>query len=115
MFFVLIEIAFSKRFQLVHSTYWYFIEDHEDISKLSLFSSWPGVTINPQWLKLRMSRTNFHGPKDVRAIEVRLNEPLTVWLSLVKCTQEAILASWTFKLANVFRYSMKAQNCDYNS
>ena len=22
---------------------------------------------NPQWLKLPISRTNFHGPKDVRA------------------------------------------------
>ena len=28
--------------------------------------------INPQWLELPMSRMNFHGPKDVRAIEVRL-------------------------------------------
>ena len=28
--------------------------------------------INPQWLELIMSRTNFYGPKDVRAIEVRL-------------------------------------------
>ena len=28
--------------------------------------------INPQWLELPMSRPNFHGPKDVRAIEVRL-------------------------------------------
>ena len=28
--------------------------------------------IIPQWLELPMSRTNFHGPKDVRAIEVRL-------------------------------------------
>ena len=28
--------------------------------------------INPQWLELPMSRTNFHGPKDVRASEVRL-------------------------------------------
>ena len=28
--------------------------------------------INPQWLELSMSRTNFHGPKDVRAIEVWL-------------------------------------------
>ena len=26
--------------------------------------------INPQWLELSISRTNFHGPKDVRAIEV---------------------------------------------
>ena len=29
--------------------------------------------INPQWLELPMSRTNFHGPKDVRALEVRLS------------------------------------------
>ena len=28
--------------------------------------------INPQWLELSISRTNFYGPKDVRAIEVRL-------------------------------------------
>ena len=28
--------------------------------------------INPQWLELPMSRTNFHGPEDVRAIDVRL-------------------------------------------
>ena len=28
--------------------------------------------INPHWFELPMSRTNFHGPKDVRAIEVRL-------------------------------------------
>ena len=28
--------------------------------------------INPQWLELSMSRTIFYGPKDVRAIEVRL-------------------------------------------
>ena len=26
--------------------------------------------INPHWLELPMSRINFHGPKDVRAIEV---------------------------------------------
>ena len=28
--------------------------------------------INPQWLELPVSRTNFHGPKDVQATEVRL-------------------------------------------
>ena len=27
---------------------------------------------NPQWVELTMSRTNFHGPKDVRLIEIRL-------------------------------------------
>ena len=40
--------------------------------KLFLFASWPGAMINPQWLELPISRTNFHGPKDVRAIEVWL-------------------------------------------
>ena len=35
------------------------------------FSSWSGTKIKPQWLELPMSRTSFHGPKDVRAIEVR--------------------------------------------
>ena len=28
--------------------------------------------INPHWLELPMSRINFHGPKDARAIEVLL-------------------------------------------
>ena len=28
--------------------------------------------INLQWLELPISRTNFNGPKDVRAIEVQL-------------------------------------------
>ena len=28
--------------------------------------------INSQWLELPISRTNFYGPKNVRAIEVRL-------------------------------------------
>ena len=28
--------------------------------------------IKPQWLELPISRTYFHGPKDVQAIEIRL-------------------------------------------
>ena len=28
--------------------------------------------IDPQWLEQPISRTNFHGPKDFRALEVRL-------------------------------------------
>ena len=32
-----------------------------------------GAIINPQWLEPPMSRTIFYGPKDVRAIEVRLS------------------------------------------
>ena len=42
-----------------------------DFPKLSLFASWTGAMINHQWLELSMFRTNFHGPKDVRAIESR--------------------------------------------
>ena len=40
--------------------------------KFSLFASWPGTLINPQWLQLPMSWTIFYRPKCVRAIEVRL-------------------------------------------
>ena len=40
--------------------------------KLSPFASWPGTMINSQWLKLSISGTNSHGPKDVRATEVWL-------------------------------------------
>ena len=36
------------------------------------YSNLPCLMINPQWLELPMSQTNFHGPKDVRAIEVQL-------------------------------------------
>ena len=44
--------------------------------------------INPQWLELPMSRTNFHGPKDVRAIEVRLYVGGTLsGLSLTLCVR----------------------------
>ena len=52
--------------------YNYCVENRKDFPKLSLFSSSTGAMINPQWFELPMSRTNFHGPKDVRAIEVRL-------------------------------------------
>ena len=48
------------------------VENRKDFPKLSLFASWTGAMINPQWLDLPMSRTNFHGPKDIRAIEIRL-------------------------------------------
>ena len=30
------------------------------------------IVINPQWLELPISRTNFRGPKDIRAIEVQM-------------------------------------------
>ena len=68
---VLIRIASLKRFLWVHSTYYLFI-DRKDNPKLFSFACWPDTTINPQWLELPMSRTNFDGPEDVRVIEVRL-------------------------------------------
>ena len=43
--------------------------------------------IKPQWLELPMFRTNFHGPKDVRAIEVRLYPCLLFNLKLIFCLQ----------------------------
>ena len=46
-----------------------FGRDWKDIPKLSPFASWP--MIKSQSLKLPIFRTNVHGPKDVRAIEVR--------------------------------------------
>ena len=42
----------------------------EEFPKLLPFaSSWPGAMINPKWLKQPISWANFHGPKDVQAIE----------------------------------------------
>ena len=50
----------------------YFIEDQKHVRKLLPFASWPGTMINSQWLELPMARTNFHGTKDIGAIEVGL-------------------------------------------
>ena len=47
-------------------------KDRKYFPKLWPFASWTGAMISPQWLELSISRTNLHGPKDVRAIEVRL-------------------------------------------
>ena len=47
------------------------VKEVKKIPKLSLFASWPGTMINPQWLELPMSLTFFYGLKDVLAIEVR--------------------------------------------
>ena len=44
-------------------THHYFIEDQNEIPKLCPFASCPGAMFNPQWLKLPMSRINFHGSK----------------------------------------------------
>ena len=39
------------------------VENRKDFPKLSLLGSWTGAMINPQWLKLPMSRTNSMVPK----------------------------------------------------
>ena len=44
----------------------------EEIPKSFPFAFWPCAVINPHWLELRMSLTNFDGPKGFRTIEVRL-------------------------------------------
>ena len=41
---------------------------------------------NNQWLELPMPRTNFHGPKDVRAIEVRLYASVSLAVSVIHNT-----------------------------
>ena len=43
-----------------------------DFPELAIFASRTGALINLHRLELPMARTLFHGPKDVRAIEVRL-------------------------------------------
>ena len=69
------------------------IEDRKEIAKLSSFVSWPGALINPQWLELPMSGTNFHSPKDVRTIEVRQYIAFVMVLSYIF---DAILFDKTF-------------------
>ena len=49
------------------------------IPKLSSFAFWSdAIMINTQCHELRMPRPNFHSPKDVRAIEIRLYLGYTV-------------------------------------
>ena len=49
-----------------------FIEDRNDIPKLSHLPPYLAQCINLRWFELPVSRTNVYGPTDVRAIEVRL-------------------------------------------
>ena len=70
LLYVLIRIASTGRFKWVKSTYRYNIEDRKVVPKVSPFAFWIGAVVNPQWLELPMSRTNFHDFKDIRAIRV---------------------------------------------
>ena len=84
-------ISFSTFFCLanvccVHSLEWpwwgdsneytqhtFIIKNTEKIShNYRHYASGYGTNSNPPWLKIPLSWTNFHGPKGVRAIEVRL-------------------------------------------
>ena len=47
--------------------------------------------INPQWLELPMSRTNFHGPKDVRATEIQLYKSVETDVHTLSFTKAIIL------------------------
>ena len=80
MLCVLTRIASSRRFWWVQWTYHYCVEDGKDFPQLSKFPSWPGVKIYAQWLELPISRTKFSGPKNVRAIEVRLYFKITIFI-----------------------------------
>ena len=51
---------------------------------INFHSCRPGKIINPHCFELPLSRTNFHGPKGVRAIEVRLY--LRFWSNTTNCS-----------------------------
>ena len=53
------------------------VENRNYFPKLSSFASWPGAMISPLWLE----RTNFHGPKDVRADCTSVEKKSLIWLS----------------------------------
>ena len=58
--------------QYLELVWYHCFVDQKEMSKLFPFAFWPGERINHLWLELPMSRTNFHDPKDVRAVEVWL-------------------------------------------
>ena len=55
-----------------HTTYNYCVENRKKKSLNYRHLLPDGTIINPLWLEPLMSRTIFYGPKDVRAIEIRL-------------------------------------------
>ena len=57
------------------------------------------VMINPQWLELPMSRTNFHDHKNVRANEIRLHFNITISkLNMAKQTAYSFVLRPTNKI-----------------
>ena len=67
MLYVLIRIASSSTLNIQ-----LLCRRSVDFPELAIFAYPPGAMINLHWLELPMARTFFHGPKGVRAIEVRL-------------------------------------------
>ena len=57
------------------------------------YASWSGSMINPQWLELPRSRTNFYRPKGVRAIGARLYLFFLVFLARLYGVQKELLLS----------------------
>ena len=76
--------------------YVYSLESHEAIlmrthkipscerksKRFPYYASWPGAVIHTHYLELALSRTYFHGSKDVRAIEVLLTFEVNKWVRL---------------------------------
>ena len=56
-----------------------------DFPELAIFAFRPGAMINLHWFEPPMARTLFHGPKGVRAIEVRLYIIINTWV-LIRST-----------------------------
>ena len=69
-------------------------EDRKDFLKLPPFASWTGAMIDPQWLELPISRTNFHGLKQFRAIEVWLYVEHRPTLFAQVCLSEYLGQIW---------------------
>ena len=55
--------------------------------------------INPQWFQLPMSRTNLHGHKNVRVIEVRL-------FFVSYCFYKLLLSYFTDEVGDIYRHDM---------
>ena len=95
---VLIRIASMRRFQWEQTTY------VKENLKCPYKASWSGAIINPHWLELPLSRTNFPGPK--------LFEPLKFY-----CTN-SINIDFTYFLSWITRQNKtrsRMGSCDHLS
>ena len=60
----------------------------------------PGAVINPHWLELPLSRTNFHGPKGVRAYEVLLYCVFSLESLLIDGTMRGLIENKNLRTKN---------------